>query len=114
MPKAIHKAIIEDAQALVWGKEVEFDPEELGTELHNRRWMKQEAQFLPRKVDLGGGVLDWDAHVQGLLVYRLMKYRDASLGQWKDLLDIWFDREHLGRGAIFAAHRIGDRGSRRS
>ena len=33
---------------------------------------------------------------------------DASKGQWKELLDNWFDREHLGSGAIFAERRISD------
>ena len=37
MPKQIQEAVIQDAQAMVWGKEVEFDPEEQGTELSNRR-----------------------------------------------------------------------------
>ena len=70
--------------------------------------MKREAQHLPRKIDLGGGVLNWERHVQGLWAHRLLKYRDASKGQWKEILDNWFDREHLGRGAIFAEHRISD------
>ena len=108
MPKHITQALISDAQALIWNKNEKFEGEEMGSVLVNKRWMKSEAQHLPRKVDLGGGILDWEAHVEALQIHRLLKYRDASRGAWKQLLDIWLDREQLGRGAIFALHRAKD------
>ena len=55
-----------------------------------------------------GGILNWEKHVQALLIAKLLKYRDGALGQWKELLDNWFDRENTGRGAIFATHRLED------
>ena len=108
MPRRINDAIKADAQALLWNKSSKFDADEMGTPLVNRRWIKNKAQYSTKKQFLGGGILNWDAHVDALMASRLFKYRDASKGMWKDILDIWFDREQLGRGAIFAAHRIKD------
>ena len=70
--------------------------------------MKKEAQYLPRKITMGAGVLHWEAHTEAIQIDKLLKYRDASRGQWKNILDMWLDREHSGRGAIFASHRIKD------
>ena len=108
MPQRLVDALVADAQALAWGKEVDFDPDEEGTRLANRRFMLNEAQHLPRKGTLGAGILNWEKHVQALLVSKLLKYRDGALGQWKELLDNWLDRENIGRGAIFATHRLQD------
>ena len=108
MPQRITEALISDAQALLWNKSSQFQPGELGTTLSSKRWMKGNAQYLPRKGSLGGGVLHWPSHVKALMVHRLLKYRDASRGPWKEILDNWFDREESGRGAIFASHRIKD------
>ena len=88
----------------MWNKKATFHSTEVGTEIQNRRWMKQEAQFLPRKGTLGAGVFHWEAHTRAIQISKLIKYRDASRGMWKEVLDTWFDREHSGRGAIFAAH----------
>ena len=108
MPRSIETAIQEDAQVLLWSKEAVFEANEMGSELTNRRWMKKEAQFLPRKRQLGAGVLHWEAHTEGIQIHKLLKYRDASRGPWKNILDTWLDREHIGRGAIFAHHRLKD------
>jgi len=108
MPQRLVDAIVADVQALAWGKEVDFDPEEEGTRLANRRFMINEAQHLPRKGTLGAGILNWEKHVQALLISKLLKYRDGAGGQWKELLDSWLDRESSGRGAIFATHRLED------
>ena len=70
--------------------------------------MKQEARFLPSKGTLGAGVLHWEAHTEAIQISKLIKYRDESRAMWKGVLDTWFDREHSGRGASFAAHRIRD------
>ena len=66
MPQAIPLAIQQDVQALLWNKDVSFLATEEGMmELVNRRWMKQEAQYLPRKATLGAGVLHWEGrHTQ--------------------------------------------------
>ena len=108
MPKRLMIAIESDVQRLIWGKEGEIDPEEEGSVLMNRRWMKNDAQFLPRKTELGAGVMHWGKHVQALHARLLLKYRDGTQGQWKYVLDNWLDREHLGRGAVFANHRKRD------
>ena len=65
MPQAISQAIQEDVQALLWNKDASFLATEVGTELENHRWMKQEAQFLPRKGTLGAGVLNWKGTHRG-------------------------------------------------
>jgi hypothetical protein len=106
MPAEISQAIQKDVQALLWNKDTTFLASEVGSVLRNGRWMKQESQYLPRKGTLGAGVLHWEAHTEAIQVNKLIKYRDASLGMWKSLLDTWFDREASGRGAIFAAHRV--------
>ena len=64
MPKEISKALQADVQQLVWGKEVMFDPEVLGSE-PVRRFMLEGAQYLPRR-ELGLGLLHWEAHMQAL------------------------------------------------
>ena len=60
MPRSIEEALVSDAQALMWGKDVQFDPEELGTELKNRRWIKKGvAYFLPaRRFAIGAQYMD--------------------------------------------------------
>jgi hypothetical protein len=81
---------------------VEFDAEELGTEIKFRRYMRDRAPYAPKPpMGLGLAVLHWPSHVKGLQVKWLLKYRDGSQGQWKCLLDRWFARTVDGRGAPF-------------
>ena len=49
MPTEIAQAIDSDVQAMVWGRDVDFDPEELGTTLNNNRWISTKSQYLPKK-----------------------------------------------------------------
>ena len=55
--------LVEDAQALMWQKELTFDSDEIGTELTSRRFMKEKAQYGNRRKDLGTGLLAWPQHV---------------------------------------------------
>ena len=60
----VSTAIQSDVQALIWGKDVQFDPEELG---HGkvRRYMKMNAQY--RRRNGGGlGLIHWESHLKGL------------------------------------------------
>ena len=64
--------------------------------------MKNRAQFGNRKRDLGIGLLPWRKHVDSLQVNWLLRYVDATRGDWKSLLDLWFSRGHEERGTMFS------------
>ena len=95
-PQSLTDAVEEDAQALVWEREVIFDAEAVGTEKNFRRFMRKDAQFGNRKQDLGLGLLPWGEHVRSLQVNWLVRYMDATRGEWKLLLDAWLARGHEG------------------
>ena len=99
IPKDINNAIHEDVQALIWNKDLSFDAEEMGTERSSRRWMKDGAQYKPKR-ELGLGVLHWNAHVKALQSKAVLQYLDASGGEYKAVLDRWMARLSTGRGAI--------------
>ena len=107
-PKRLMEAVMEDAQAMLWGGDVEFDPDAKGTELARRRFIKEGAQFADRKTELGASVMHWQSHIAGLQVHWLLKYKDATQSPWKQVLDRWFDREGEGRGIIFTTVRPKD------
>ena len=101
IPSHINTAIIDDSQALIWVKRPEFDPDEIGTTAKFRRWMKDQAQYGTRVLDLGLSIMDWASHVRALRTRWLFRYCDSTRGQYKDVLDQWFARYHEGRGAMF-------------
>ena len=103
IPEAIVRAIDSDVQALVWGRDLEFGADEVGTETKLSRFMKQSSQTGDRKKQLGLGLLDWPRHVEALGIRWLLRYRDATGGEWKHLLDAWLARTHEGRGAVFTS-----------
>ena len=101
MPDDISRALTEDVQAMVWGKDPEFDQEELGTQLCNNRWIHSKVQFLPSN-EGGLSLLHWQSHVKAIEAHVWFKYRDATRGPWKDVLDSWVGSRHdEGRGAPF-------------
>ena len=107
MPHHIRDALESDLEALVWGKDVAFDAEQAGTDAKFRRYLKKNAQYGNRKTDLGIGMLDLESHIRALQVNWLLKYRDGTRGEWKDLLDAWFARDNeLGRGAVFSTKPV--------
>ena len=101
IPDYLMQAIEEDVQTLLWARDASFDPHNIGTQSNFRRWMKNDAQYNERRNGLGVGVLHWAHHVQGLQANWLLKYNDATRGQWKEILDNWLARHHVGRGAVF-------------
>jgi len=102
IPTRFVNAIYEDAQALIWSPDVTFDAEELGTAAQIRRFTGKASQHGSRKLQLGGGLLDWKEHVKALQAIWILKYLDAARGDWKLLLDRWFAREVEGRGAVLS------------
>ena len=52
--------------------------------------------------------MHWPSHVKGLQIKLLLSYNDASMGEWKLVLDCWLARTREGRGAAFANYRIKD------
>ena len=106
MPEDTLQAILSDVQSLVWQKEVQFPEGGMGSTLTSRRWIKAGAQYGNRKSDLGIGLLDWEAHVQAIQAKWLLRYRDATRGEWKPLLDRWLARHETGRGAPFTTTPI--------
>ena len=102
-PAHVTEAIVSDAQALVWDRTPNIAQKtEYGTDRINRRWLRQGAQFQPKK-QLSIGLLPWIAHLKGLQAKLLFKYIDPSRGPWKLILDEWFtNRTNLGRGGVFS------------
>ena len=94
MPTEIAQAIDSDVQAMVWGRDVDFDPEELGTTLTNNRWISTKSQYLPKK-EGGLGLLNWEAHSKALYQIIWHRYRDASEGDWKHLIVQWVERSSV-------------------
>lgn len=100
MDPRISDALDSDVQALIWGKEVWFDPDSLGSE-RVRRYMLAGAQYLPRRAG-GIGLLHWQAHLRALAAVWLFHYNAAGDVPYKHLLDQWFGRFQEGRGAVFS------------
>ena len=101
VPGHIMDAILSDVQALIWQRDVIFTAGTTGSELTSKRFMKAESQFGDRKSQLGLGALDWASHVTALQAKWILKYRDATRGEWKGLLDAWYARHETKRGAPF-------------
>ena len=101
MPSFIRDSFLSDAQALMWSKDVDFDPDELGTQPSGTPFFKSDMAFMP-KTELGLGCLHWPSHEKALRVKWLLRYIDPSRGEWKDVLDVWLARAHEGRGSVFA------------
>jgi hypothetical protein len=60
----------------------------------------------PQNHFLGLGLLNWKAHTAARRVGWILKYRNASEAPWKQVLDQWFARTYLKRGAIFSSLNI--------
>ena len=91
IPKSIMQAIISDVQHLVWTSDLDFLPDEIGSNLEQRRTFRAGVQWR-KKQDFGIGLLDWESHVKALQVKALLRYNDASTGDWKIVLDQWMFR----------------------
>ena len=88
IPEEIHDAMEADVQGLIWNKAPVFDPDEVGTQVANKRFMKKEAQFRS-KSRLGLGLTDWRAHVKGIQIKALIDYKNATRSDYKKILDEW-------------------------
>jgi hypothetical protein len=61
------------------------------------------------KSTLGIGLLDWEAHTAAIRIMWLLNYCDAlDPPWWQKILDQWFSRTYLGRGAILSSLRSRD------
>ena len=89
LPEWLIEALHTDTQALIWGKMVEFDADEVGTQHKFRRSMKVRTQYRPRNL-LGLGVMHWPSHVTALQIRWMIRYLDPTKGAWKSVLDVWF------------------------
>ena len=99
VPKDVNDAILEDTQALVWNAEHEYDPDVMGALRTSRRWMREGAQYRPKR-ELGLGLLHWPSHVKALQSKAMLRYLDATLSEYKPILDVWLARGTMGRGAV--------------
>ena len=95
----LNDAIESDVQALMWNKEMAFDPDELGSESNHRRFLKKDAQH--NKKPFGINLLPWIPHLKALQVRWILRYRDATEGDWKKALDLWLAAGSEGRGSPF-------------
>ena len=86
IPDNVNQWIQEDVQALIWNKEPVFDPDEDGTEVINKRFMTNEAQYSP-KAQLGLGLMNWNEHVKAIKVKALLDYLDGTTGDYKKILN---------------------------
>ena len=107
-PRWFHDAIESDVRALLWSKDPTFDGDAIGTDKDGQPWIRREALSLRRQIDehgngLGLALLDWPNHVRALQTHALLSYLDASQAPWKLVLDQWFARSYLRRGAVLAA-----------
>ena len=100
MPAAITQAIDEDVQMLIWGKDVVFDAEEIGSD-QVRRYIKKGAQY-KRWAEGGIGLLHWPAHLKALAAIWMFRYNAAGEPPYKSVLDQWLARSQEGRGAVFS------------
>ena len=101
LPRKLSAAIVEDAQYLLNEKEIVMNVDEIGSELTNNRVLRDGVQT-QNKSKLGVGLLPWEAHVKALQGHTLLRYNDATRGEWKQVLDHWLGRTAEQRGAIFA------------
>ena len=101
MPNFYINAIISDCKALLWDREFKPDKDSYGSDQQSRAWMKTESLSGKTRSQLGIGLLDLVGHLQALQVRQLLRYRDASQGPWKLVLDHWLARSVYGRGAPF-------------
>ena len=99
VPKEINDAVMSDTQVLVWNAEHEYDPDSMGAELVSRRWMREGAQYRPKR-ELGLGLLHWPAHVKALQSKAMLRYIDATRSEYKLILDVWWARGTMARGAV--------------
>ena len=106
-PPWFHKDLKSDIDALIWDRQIEFDPDQDGSKKRSRPWIRKEAVNHPKRLNvegegLGLGLIDWESHCSAIKIAWLLKYRDATDAPWKKVLDAWFANSVLDRGAIFS------------
>jgi hypothetical protein len=103
-PDHIIQGLEADVYHLLWAKDHEFDVQVIGSNTKNRPYIKHTAIYNKRKwhqnTGLGVGLLDLESHARALRVKWILKYLDATNGQWKLILDAWLARSRHGRGHI--------------
>jgi hypothetical protein len=99
LSKEVRLAIGRDVKALIWGKDIHYDPDELGSE-KVKAFVQEVSQCLPCRQG-GVGSLYWEGHEKALTSYTLFQYNNGRSMPWKGVLDWWFGKFHEGRGAVF-------------
>ena len=102
IPDEIMNMINNAYQNYIWDNERIVDPETYGDEVKVHRWIKNDAQYNSRVWELGLGVLPWMNHVKAIQIRWLLRYLDATTGEYKVVLDQWLARSSIGKGAIFS------------
>ena len=100
MPADISRAVYADVQSLIWGKDVVFRADELGSE-DARRYIREGAQFRARR-NGGIGLTHWTSHERGMAAIWLFRYNAAGAPPYKSVLDVWLARTTEGRGGVFS------------
>ena len=117
IPNHVNACIESDVHAIIWDKNFAPHPDELGTETKSKPFMKSGAA-LRSKRKLGLGLLHWPSHIKAIQSQLITHYLNGTRSSWKILLDNWFDRTPIGRGAVFSTTPIKDltktTGSRKS
>jgi hypothetical protein len=118
-PEWIDTNLIKDAKELIWDRTIESDVTTLGSIRTSKSCRIDDAISNPRRAlkgkdnihkdwALGLGLLNWEAHTAAIRIEWLLNYLDATDPPWKKVLDQWFSRTYLGRGAIFCSLRPQD------
>jgi hypothetical protein len=103
-PDHIIEGLEADVYHLLWAKDHEFDVQAIGSSTKNRPYIEHSAIYNRRKCSqntgLGMGLLNLQSHARALRVKWILRYLDASEGQWKLILDAWIAKSRHGRGNI--------------
>ena len=67
--EALLQRIEEDAKQLLWSINPELNQDELGTKKRSRRYIHEDASYLPQK-EGGGGIMHLRSHIKAFLRVR--------------------------------------------
>ena len=82
--EALLQRIEEDAKQLLWSISPELNQDELGTKKRSRRYIHEDASYLPQK-EGGGGIMHLKSHIKAFQAQWLIRYVDPRKAPWKDI-----------------------------
>jgi hypothetical protein len=107
-PEWFDDALLQIIKKLLWDRTIDTDTSRVGAVTDSRPRIIAETLSARRTHKpsypgfLGLGLVDWSAHTAALRIQWLLAYINASDAPWKLVLDQWFARTYLRRGAAFS------------